>query len=73
MKRKLIAITLVDGSQHQIELAPTPNTIGQPLNSLNNIGQALRVANTGFCIDPNAAEPVLVPPSQIKSVKLIQE
>ena len=73
MKKKIILITLLDGVQHRIELSSTPNTIGQPLNSPNNIGQALRVANTGYCIDPDAAEPTVVPPSQIKTVKLILE
>jgi hypothetical protein len=73
MKKKKLLITLINNDQHRIELGGSSLSIGQPLNSPENLGAAVNVARSGFCIDPKAPEPEIVPPSQIKSVKLILE
>lgn len=73
MKKKYAKITHVDGTTHLMPLGGSALNIGQPLNAPENIGSALRIANTGYCPDAKATQPVIVPPAQIKSVQLIEQ
>ena len=69
--KKFLKITTIDGTEH---LMPFQNQkLGEALNSPNNIGLAVNVARSGFCLDEKATEPVIIAPSQIKSVQLIQK
>ena len=70
---KKIKITLVNGDIEHIALTADKHEIGKPLNHPEYIGLAVLVGHKGFCIDPKAPQPVIVPPSQIKSIQLIDE
>lgn len=72
---KKFIITLVDNKEYELPVS-TGNanmSIGKPLNHPENIGAALTIASRGFCIDTKAANPVIIAPSQIASVKLVNE
>ena len=72
--RKYLEITTIDptAKTYLIELGGQ-HDIGRPLNHPEFIGAAVNVARSGFCIDPKAKEPVIIAPSQIKSVQIIQQ
>lgn len=73
MKKKYAKIITTKGKEYLMPLGGSSLNIGQPLNAPENIGAALRIANTGFCIDPKAPAPEIIPPAQIESVQLIEQ
>lgn len=67
--KKYARITLTDGKEVDFYIAE--KAFGEKLNTDPNIGYAITIARNGFCVDKSDEEPVVIAPSQIKSVKLI--
>ena len=72
MKNHFVSITTLDDKVYLVPMKKDLSIIGKPLNHPEHIGHAVNIARSGFCIDNDAKEPIIVPPSQIKSVQLIE-
>lgn len=70
---KKFIITLSDNKEYELSIGGDAQNIGKPLNHPEYIGAAVNIARSGFCIDTKAKEPVIIAPSQIVSVKIVNE
>jgi len=72
MKQKYIEITHLDDSTFLLPIIPDFANINKPLNHPENIGNMV-IISRGYCPYPSSPNPVVVPASQIKYLKLIEK